>query len=123
MKTTCYIVDDEPHNIELLTTYIEKTEGLELLDAALDSLTALKQFTEQGIRPDITFSDIDMPRMSGLELAEHIRPFTEVIFYSGMYRYDETKPEGLYMSKPASYEVFLKTIAKAMENIANKKAP
>lgn len=63
------LVDDEVAMIWLLTNYLQdffevvtKTDGLEAY-----------QWLQEGNRPDIVISDINMPNMNGYELLEKLR--------------------------------------------------
>ena len=49
----CILIDDEPLALRLLSDYVEKTEGLELLKAFSNPIEAL-QFAEQA-KPDLIF--------------------------------------------------------------------
>ena len=51
---------------------------------------ALKAITEDGIHPDIVFSDIELPGMNGLDLALKIKqlsPLSKIIFVTGYSQY------------------------------------
>jgi putative nucleotidyltransferase with HDIG domain len=68
-KTTILIVDDEPSLREVAGEYFE-VKGYEVLTAA-DGLEAMSLLESRKV--DCCLSDIDMPRMDGLQLAERIR--------------------------------------------------
>jgi DNA-binding LytR/AlgR family response regulator len=95
---TCYIIDDELHAISNLQDYIEKTPGLSLTGTNQNPLQALAQFQESEVYPDITFLDIDMPHLSGIELSVSD-----------------------FLLKPFSYERFLKCINKIIPILQKKK--
>jgi two-component system, chemotaxis family, sensor kinase CheA len=63
------VVDDSPIVRELLTEMLA-TAGL-VVDAAEDGLAALR--TMESVQPDLVLSDVEMPRMGGLELLRRIR--------------------------------------------------
>lgn len=115
MTLNCYIIDDEYSSIEIVSRYIAQTPLLHLLGSATNPLEALNQFAT-GLKPDITFIDIDMPQLNGLDLAELIGPSTTVIFTTA---YREYAPEAFdknavdYLLKPIIYPRFLKAITKA----------
>jgi two-component system LytT family response regulator len=114
MNLTCYLIDDESHAIELLAGYVRRTPGLVLAGSSTHSLAALQAITE-GPRVALTFLDIDMPELSGLDLAGMIREHTTVIFTTS---YREYAPEAFekdaagYLLKPISYERFISCIQK-----------
>ncbi|QHS56560.1 response regulator transcription factor [Mucilaginibacter sp. 14171R-50] len=112
---TCLVIDDERHAAELLTTYISKTPGLEAFGLYTDPLKALEVFAAGRGIPDMTFLDIDMPELSGIDLAGMIGGRSTVIFTTS---YREYGPEAFeknaadYLLKPISYERFLYCIQK-----------
>lgn len=113
---TCCIIDDQQHVIELITMYIERTEGLTLVAAEQDSVTALRHLQSGEIQPDFVLLDIDMPGLKGIELAGMIKEMTGIIF---MTAHREYAPEAFelsaidYILKPVSYPRFLESVAKA----------
>ncbi|SKB41295.1 LytR/AlgR family response regulator transcription factor [Daejeonella lutea] len=121
---TCYIVDDESHAIETLTAYVEKVPGLVLIGSATNPLVALEEITKS-VHPDITFLDVDMPQLSGIELAGLINDRTKVIFTTAFSDYAVAafeKNASDYMLKPVSFERFLSSIKKVTDNLPASKA-
>ncbi|MHB1178639.1 MAG: LytR/AlgR family response regulator transcription factor [Daejeonella sp.] len=111
---TCYVVDDERDAIEILESYIIKAPGLKLLGSFTNPLEALEKINNE-IPPDITFMDVDMPELSGLELAELISDRTTVIFTTAYPQHALTAFEKNvrdYLLKPISFERFLASIKK-----------
>jgi DNA-binding LytR/AlgR family response regulator len=114
MNLTCYVIDDEYHAIQQLTDYISKTPGLTLAGSTTHPLTALQVISE-GPPVALTFLDIDMPELSGLDLAGMIRSKTTIVITTA---YREYGPEAFeknaadYLLKPISYERFLTCIQK-----------
>ena len=114
---TCYIVDDETHAIETLTRYIEKVPGLELIGYSTNPLVAL-DLINSSVHPDITFLDVDMPQLSGIELAGLINDRTKIIFTTAFSNYAVAafeKNASDYLLKPISFERFLASIKKVSE--------
>lgn len=64
------IVDDSPVARKILKSCLPKDEEYELFEAA-DGLMGLEAFKTN--KPDLTFMDITMPHMSGMECLEEIR--------------------------------------------------
>lgn len=119
MNLTCYIVDDEFHAIEILTDFIAKTTGLELMGSSTKPLKALEEISS-GIPPNITFLDVDMPELSGLEFAGLVNNYTAVIFTTSYREYalDAFEKQATdYLLKPISYERFLKAIQKVRNHL------
>jgi DNA-binding LytR/AlgR family response regulator len=86
MNFTCYIVDDEAEAIALLQEYIERTPGLELIGSSQNPLEALDVLTGKNA-PDITFLDVDMRQLSGMELAGMVNLYTSVVFTTAFPEY------------------------------------
>lgn len=111
---SCYIIDDELHAIEVLTKYIEQTPGLQLIGSSTNPLEALQLFREKKY-PDITFIDVDMPQLSGIELGELLYDKTSIAFVTAYDKYAIRAFEQNavdYILKPILYERFLKCINK-----------
>ena len=114
---TCVLVDDEQSNLELLTTYVNQIPYLVLkatFDKPMEALTYLLKTPT-----DLLITDINMPRLSGIDLYEGICNSvpTQVIFVSG---YTERIIEALehcvtdYLHKPVSFIRFEKATQKAL---------
>lgn len=67
------IVDDEPLARDRLRALLEKIPDCEIVGEAEDGLSALQVVEQQ--RPDLVLLDISMPRMDGLEAANHMAAF------------------------------------------------
>lgn len=73
--TKCLIVDDDPVGRELMLTYLEKVQTV---DVAIDGKDAMEKFEEayrSGSPYQLIFLDIVMPEMSGHEVGKAIRAF------------------------------------------------
>jgi DNA-binding LytR/AlgR family response regulator len=113
MKTTVYIVDDEPHALELLAGYVRRTPGLELTGCATNPADALDAIRSDP--PDLAFLDIDLPGITGLELAALLPAQTRAVISTS---YRQFGPEAFdqevldYLLKPYAYERFLAALRK-----------
>lgn len=65
------IVDDEPLARERLKSLIEKDGRLSVIGEAADGLKALEQI--RTLQPDIVFLDIQMPELTGIEVATRLQ--------------------------------------------------
>jgi DNA-binding LytR/AlgR family response regulator len=120
MSISCYVIDDEPGAIALLKEYIERTPGMELLGTSLNPLTALDELTSEN-SPDITFIDVDMRLLSGLELAGMVNLYTLVVFTTAFpeYALQAFEKEAFdYLLKPINYDRFVKCIQRAKRKMA-----
>ncbi len=64
-----YAVDDEPNMLYLLHEAIANAAPEAQIEDYNLSTAALERMEKNGARPDVIFSDIRMPGLSGLELA------------------------------------------------------
>lgn len=111
---SCFIVDDELHAIQILARYIEQTPGLELLGYCENPLEALDIFRTSGYA-GITFVDVDLPQLSGIDLSDLLRNKTSVVFATAYDKYaiQAFEKDALdYILKPITYDRFLKCINK-----------
>lgn len=78
------VVDDENHILEMAEAVL-KTNGYEVLTAK-NGYEAFATFDNQGQRVDVVLTDITMPGMNGVELAQLLKqkdPSTKIILSSG----------------------------------------
>lgn len=119
----CFIIDDESHAIDTLKKYAKDSGQLEIAGASQNPLQAIKYINEHK-DIDITFLDVDMPEISGLDVADLIYKNTSIIFTTGHAGY---AVEGFeknisdFMLKPISFERFLKSLNKVIDKIIAKK--
>lgn len=120
-KYKCLIVDDEVPAHKVLHSHISKLENLEIIGDAYDGQEALDFLTKHKV--DIVFLDIEMPRLTGLELLQCLPQPTLVILttaYSnfGFEAYQNDVVD--YLLKPVSYPRFLKAINKVIAILESK---
>lgn len=112
-KIKCIIIDDEPIAIEYLKQYVQETSELELIGTYLNPLDALPQIKNQSI--DLLFLDIQMPQITGIELAKQLSPHISIIFTTA---YPQYAVDGFnlnaadYLVKPIGIERFKQAINK-----------
>ncbi len=73
--TKCLVVDDDPVGRELMRTYLEKVQSV---DVAVDGKDAIEKFQAaylSGAPYQLIFLDIVMPDLSGHEVGKTIRAF------------------------------------------------
>jgi two-component SAPR family response regulator len=110
-NTNCYIVDEEYHSIQVLSHYIEKTEGLLLKQTFTDASLALSTISNEQ-NPALTFLDLNIAEISPIEFAKMISPHSKIVFTSTLlskirrFHVDELD----YLRKPISYELFLNKV-------------
>ncbi|WP_231426440.1 LytTR family DNA-binding domain-containing protein [Pedobacter sp. Leaf250] len=84
-KIRCVIVDDEQHASKLLETYISSIPTLELVSIYSDPIKALAGITKKD-NIDIAFLDIEMPDLSGIDLAASIKSKIGSIIFTTAYK-------------------------------------
>jgi DNA-binding LytR/AlgR family response regulator len=113
MKIKCLLVDDEPPAVDLITTYIERVGDLEVVGRCSNAIEAFGLL--QKTKVDILLLDIQMPKMTGLDLIRSLHDRPKIIVITA---YREFAADGFdldvldYIVKPVSFERFLKAIAK-----------
>ncbi|WP_186756823.1 LytR/AlgR family response regulator transcription factor [Echinicola salinicaeni] len=126
MKIKCIAVDDEPLALDLICSFIEQTSFLSLeakFENAIDALSFVHSH-----EVDLIFLDIQMPDLSGMELARVLDSNKQsnvprIIFTTA---YNQFAIEGYkvdamdYLLKPFSYEEFLKSCTKAYHFFESK---
>lgn len=115
-KLSCAIIDDEPLARQLLRSYVEKTTFLDLKGEYASAAAAMEDLT---LRPvDLTFLDIQMPELDGMQFSRMLPTQTKVIFTTA---FSEYAVEGFrvnaldYLKKPINYADFLESANKAMK--------
>src|SRR5690242_19383503 len=119
MNLTCYIADDERHAIDVLQAFIERTPGLQLAGTTTQAEQALADIRQ--LKPALTFLDIDMPRINGLQIAKETKELTQIVLTTS---YREYGPEAYeqdvadYLLKPVAYDRFSQSVDRARRNLA-----
>ena len=115
MKLKCLIVEDEPIAQEILKSYIDKTDLLEISAQLNNAIEAFSFIQNNPI--SLLFLDIKMPQMSGIELLKALSHKPKVIITSAYrdYAIDAFDLDVVdYLLKPFSFERFLKAVSKGM---------
>jgi two-component system, LytTR family, response regulator LytT len=115
-------IDDEPLALQLIKGYVEKTPFLNLAGVFDNPLEAIEYISSN--ETDLIFLDIQMPDITGTELARVIGSKPKLIFTTA---YEKYALEGFrldavdYLLKPFSYAEFLKAARKAQKMIELEK--
>jgi DNA-binding LytR/AlgR family response regulator len=110
---SCIIVEDEPHALQLLQDYISKVPFLELKASLYDAFEALEFLKQQ--RADVIFLDINMPQLTGLEMAAVLPPDQKIIFTTAYSQYalDSFDYHVIdYLLKPITFKRFMQAVHK-----------
>lgn len=110
---TCIIIDDEPAAVGVLELIIKKIPYLKVLGSFTNPIEGMESVRQ--LLPDITFLDIQMEAMSGVEVAKLIKDQTKIIFTTAYSDYAVSAFEDNaldYLMKPISLERLIKAIQK-----------
>lgn len=113
MKIKCLLVDDEPPAVDLIASYIERVSDLEIIGRCSNAIEAFGVL--QRTKVDLLLLDIQMPKMTGLDLIRSLHDRPRIIVITA---YREFAADGFdldvldYIVKPVSFDRFLKAIAK-----------
>ncbi|MDJ0646331.1 MAG: response regulator transcription factor [Flavobacteriaceae bacterium] len=112
----CIIVDDEPLAIDIIETYLDQINGMEIIAKCNNPLDAVTLINKHQV--DLVFLDIEMPNLNGIDLVKTINTIPQFIFTTA---YPQYALEGFelnatdYLVKPIPFHRFLKAISKAKE--------
>lgn len=116
MKLKTLIVDDEPLALDVLETFIQRVEGLELVGRCENGIQAFNLLQKGGI--DLLFLDIEMPTLDGLELLRSLHNPPNVIITTA-YRDYAVESYELdvvdYLVKPIPFQRFVKAVNKVQQ--------
>jgi two-component system, LytTR family, response regulator len=113
MNLSCIIIDDEPDAVDLVELLIKQSTTWTLKAKCYDALEALAFLKMNQV--DFIFLDINMPKLTGMELATLLPPRTKIIFTTA---YSEYAVESYsfqtidYLLKPITLKRFLASVEK-----------
>jgi two-component system LytT family response regulator len=117
-KIRTVIIDDETPAREIIKYYLKDLENIEVISECADGFSGLK--TISSMKPDLVFLDIQMPRLTGIELVEVLTEKPEIIFTTA---YDQFAIRAFelnavdYLLKPFPKRRFLDAVKKATDKI------
>lgn len=97
-----FALDDEPLQLDVLADAIREAEPTAQVRTFGYAAAAIRAMEEDNLRPDVVFSDIEMPGITGMELARILKeksPKTNVIFVTGFSQYAQEA----YLLYPSGY--------------------
>ena len=113
MNLSCIIIDDEPDAINLVELLIKQSTTWTLKAKCYEALEALAFLKMNQV--DFIFLDINMPKLTGMELATLLPPRTKIVFTTA---YSEYAVESYsfqtidYLLKPITLKRFLASVEK-----------
>lgn len=117
-KIRTVIIEDEAPARDIIKFYLQEVENIEIIAECSDGFSGLK--TISAMKPDLVFLDIQMPRLTGIELVEVLTEKPEIIFTTA---YDQFALKAFelnavdYLLKPFPKRRFLEAVKKAVEKI------
>ncbi|WP_025144431.1 LytR/AlgR family response regulator transcription factor [Pedobacter jeongneungensis] len=122
----CVIIDDEPFAIKLLSEQIDTLDYLTLYKTYTNPLTALAEIQEHE-QIDILFVDIDMPQLSGIDLASKLSTKVSHIIFTTAYPQFALEAFGVhaadYLLKPIEPAKFIVCTNRILNLSVNKSQP
>ncbi|MGZ3822501.1 MAG: LytR/AlgR family response regulator transcription factor [Mucilaginibacter sp.] len=121
MNLSCIIIDDEPNAVNLLEILINQTTDWQLLAKCYDALEAMTFLKTNKV--DFIFLDINMPQLTGMEMAALLPKETKIVFTTA---YSEYAAESYtfqtidYLLKPITLKRFLSSTQKIEAHFGNK---
>ena len=119
MSLRCIIIDDEPNAVNLLEMLIGQTTQWQLLGKCYNALEAMDFLKKNTV--DFIFLDINMPHLSGMELAGLLPQSTKIVFTTAYaehaadsYAYQTID----YLLKPITLKRFLAATQKIEASFA-----
>ena len=113
MNLSCIIIDDEPDAIHLVELLIKQSTAWTLKAKCYDALEALAFLKMNQV--DFIFLDINMPKLTGMELATLLPPRTKIVFTTAYSQYavDSYVFQTIdYLLKPITLKRFLASVQK-----------
>jgi two-component system LytT family response regulator len=120
MNLSCIIIDDEPDAIDLVELLIKQSTTWDLKAKCYDALEALTFLKMNHV--DFIFLDINMPKLTGMELATLLPSHTKIVFTTA---YSEYAVESYvfqtidYLLKPITLKRFLASVQKIEQHFLN----
>ena len=109
----CLIVDDEPNAVNLLEMFIQQNTSWDILAKCYDAREALTFLKTHTV--DLIFLDINMPHLTGMEMAALLPPATRIVFttaYSEFAAESYGFPTIDYLLKPITLKRFYAALQK-----------
>jgi len=118
------LIDDEQPARDVVKFYLKEFAEIEILGEFSDGFSGLKAI--QDLKPDLVFLDVQMPKLTGLELLDLIEQPPLIIFSTA---YDQYAIKAFemnaidYLLKPYSRERFNQAVQKAIAQYSTNSSP
>jgi two-component system LytT family response regulator len=115
------VVDDEDPARAILTEYLGREEGIEIVGECRNGFEAVKAVAQ--LQPHLVFLDVQMPKLSGFEVLELIGRDVAVVFVTAFDEYALRAFEVNavdYLQKPVAPERLRAAVARARERLRSR---
>jgi len=120
----CIIIDDDKLSRRIVEEFVNKTEGLTLVESYETAVNAINVLKDEETDIHLIFLDIEMPDMSGIDFLDTLNNLPQIIIISSKekyalnaFEYDVTD----YLLKPITYSRFYKAVEKALARFNKNK--
>ena len=123
MKLKCIAIDDEPLALRLIARYVHQFPELQLIQTFDDAISGGEYLKNSPV--DLLFLDINMPDISGIQLARSLEQRPMIIFTTAYkkFAFEGFELEALdYLLKPIDAKRFARAVEKAIEYYKYKNA-
>lgn len=120
MAITCIAIDDEPLALALVRDYCERVPFLRLIGSYTDAVEAAQILRLD--KPDLLLLDIQMPDITGLQVARNTGYTPQIVFTTAHSQYAVAGFDmdvADYLLKPFGFDRFMQ----AMEKVRKRLAP
>lgn len=121
----CIVIDDEQFSVDAILKYIDLIPGLNVTGVYTDPVRALSAVSS-ATDIDLLFMDVDMPSLSGLELARALRAKTQKLIFTtahSKYAFEAYEADGdAFLLKPYTFGRFSMTINRLFPEKSNLRA-
>lgn len=117
---TCLIIDDEPFARDELAAQLAEADDIEIVGQCSNAIEAMQAISK--LKPQLIFLDIQMPRITGMELIAMLDPATmpRVVFVTA---YDQFAVQAFdrhafdYLLKPVDEQRLQRTLEKVRRDL------
>jgi two-component system, LytTR family, response regulator len=118
MKLQTLIIEDEIPACQLLEELCARIPEIEIIGTSFDGLDGLKQI--HALKPDLIFTDINMPKLSGIEMVELLDVKPAIVFTTAYDQYavkafEENAVD--YLLKPFGFERLKTAVERVLKRI------
>ncbi|HEV9036013.1 MAG TPA: LytTR family DNA-binding domain-containing protein [Puia sp.] len=124
MSLRCLIVDDEPNAVNLLEMFIRQNTDWDIHGKCYDAREALAFLKSHPV--DLIFLDINMPHLTGMEMAPLLPPQTSIVFTTAYSEYAADSygfPTIDYLLKPITLKRWYAAMQKIEAHFARPEPP